>query len=764
MSFDTLKTQSLRNAFTIVEIYLDINDPALDSEFATQSDSYGTPKTTDDARAYTGVDFRVYRYSDQNIFGLSHFPGLEKATSNPPKIDPGKSIGFRANGKIELIDFESDDSFELPSPYNDRRVTGSHFKKLFSRNHLINRRLKIIRGYNPDSFDLNNCQVENYVIDDFTYPDRNGKVTIDFVDELILAESKKAKAPLVSKGELSSGITAGASSLTYTSIDPDEYGAVSATGYIAIEKEIIEYTVDTVTASGGALTLDTRAALGTSAKAHSAGETIQKVIYYDNENIIDIFTDLITNYTNIPASYIPTADWNALKADELSSYTLTRALFKPEDVKKLLNDLIRIAGLSMYVDVINQEIVIVPTPDFASPVITFDETQHIEQVPELRVRRMPKEQITRQTVYWDKFDPTEGNEDSNYRKIFQVIDGIVETDADEGVVSEAKPLKSEWTKNTTDDNQLMTNFCRRQVNRFSRTPIQATFEVDESYIGTVSGGRFWLGSIFELASQETPDAGLNPQTLTYQCIEIKPGRSVNKWSVTGLSYIASVPVEADLYIDEDKTDYLLTDELTTTEAREYTVVIASGVKVCASSTANAAFRQGTFFAGATLKLVNLGQILGYGGDGGDGGNAGPSGGSCVSGAGTNGLPGGDALDLTTDATIDNGFGLIYGGGGGGAGEDGECPLAAGGRGGGGGQGCINGGTGGNGGSGDTNGIDGQDGSISSPGALNGGAWGEDGGDGATATGGAGGKAIELNGNSATITNGNNSEQIKGDVS
>ena len=765
MSFDTKKAESLRKPFTIVELHLDINDPALDSTFALQSDSYGTPKTTDDPAAYTGVDFRVYAYADQAISGYGgHFPGLRNVISNPPKLEPGKDLGFRANATIELTDFVSDDSFELPSPYDDRRVTGSHFLKLFARNHLKNRRLKVIRGYDPDNFDLNNCQVEHYIIDSFTYPDRNGKVTIRAIDELILLERKKAKAPIVSKGELDADITTADGTLDYTSVDPDEYGAVSATGHVAIEKEIMAYTVSSVTATGGTLTL-TRGRFGTTSKNHSAGETIQKCIVYDDENIIDIITDLITNYTNIPASWIPTADWNTLKTGDLANYNLTRVLFKPEDVKKLLNELIQLAGLSIYADVVNQEIVILAFPDFATTVIDLNEDEHIEQGT-LKVRQRFDDQITRQTVFWDKADASESDEERNFTKKFQVINGIVEADADISNTSEGKTQKFSWLVNSTEDNQLATSYAQRQINRFSQVPVEVEFEIDQRYIGTVTGGRMWLGAIFSLTSSQIVDGGLNPIQTNFQCTSIKAANAkLDKWQVTGLSYTAAVPVDADLYITEDKTDYLLTDDLTTTEAREYVVVINSGVKICASSTANAAFRQGTFFAGATLKIVNLGQILGHGGDGGTGGSM-SSFPTCSAGTPSNGSAGSDALDLTTDATIDNGFGLIYGGGGGGSGRLASVcnsELSIGGNGGGGGQGCS-GGTGGAGGTGGTtNGATGPNGSISGPGS-NGGAWGEDGGSEGGASGGAAGKAIELNGNSVTITAGNNSEQIRGAVS
>lgn len=747
MTFDTLKSQASRKKFTLFEIYLDINDPALDSEFALQLDSYGTPKTTDDPRAYTGVDFKVYRYADQNVFGVDHFPGLVSVKTNPPKIDPGKSIGFRASGSVTIKDFVTNDSFELNSTYSARDVTGSHFKKMFARNHLYNRRAKIISGYNPNAYDSANTQTQSYLIDGFTYPNQSGEVTFNLVDELILTESKKAVTPNISKGELSAQLSAVATTLSFTTSITEEYGAVSATGYIAIEKEIIAYTVATSTT----MTI-TRAQFGTEAKLHESGETMQLCTYYNNENIIDIITDIITNYTNIPASYIPTADWAALKAGTLASYNLTRLIYKPVEVKKLLNELVTIAGLSMYIDVIENELVIVDVPDFASPVITFDETEHLE-MGSVRVKPAEKEQVTRQRIIWDKFAPTEGDEESNYRKKFQVSDLIVENPADTSLTSEGKPLKTEWLINSVDNNSIATNYCQRMVNRFSQVPLEISFEVDQKYINTIAGGRMWLGSVFSVLTNEIVDGGLNPVETTFQCIQIREGRDADKWQVTGLSYVSAAPPNADYYIDTDQTAYTLaTDPLFSpilSGAREYIVVINTGVKI------SSGFTQGTFPGGATLKLINLGGIYGSGGGGGEGGYyevEEPSYGPAGSGGG-----GGTALTLTTDVTIDNGFGQIFGGGGGAGGYIGSGTTS--GNGGGGGQGSPGGSGGAAGTTQGSSGTAGAAGTIGAPGG-NAGAWGSAGANN-SATGGAAGTAINSAGNTVTITAGNNSEQIKG---
>ena len=164
----------------------------------------------------------------------------------------------------------------------------------------------------------------------------------------------------------------------------------------------------------------------------------------------------------------------------------------------------------------------------------------------------------------------------------------------------------------------------------------------------------------------------------------------------------------DLYIDTNQVDFLLTDLLVTTEAREYIVVINPGVRITSSAVGNYAFDTGVLFAGATLKIINQGFIVGAGGAGGNGAI------ELTTTTSTAGLGGGDALNIQVDTTLDNLTGLVGGGGGGGggAGADDDTPPDGNGGGGGGGAG-DNAAAGGIG-----NGIanDGEVGSFNFPGA------------------------------------------------
>ena len=252
---------------------------------------------------------------------------------------------------------------------------------------------------------------------------------------------------------------------------------------------------------------------------------------------------------------------------------------------------------------------------------------------------------------------------------------------------------------------------------------------------------------------------------------------------------------------------------------DVTVTINSGVTVSSTSTGTAAFNTGSSWeASSTITIVNNGDIKGRGGDGASGLYGAPY----PPYSGSAGSAGGNALNITNNVTINNGSGNIFGGGGGGGASGvawtayiyyNNTGQAGGGGGAGGSSGGVNSGYYWYGAQTYTQGANGTAGSLSAAGAGGitntvsqfnpgdkstpsetvymysgaGGAGGTFGAAGSTGdtgsytgvvganhapgpgvtgggAGGAAGKAINLNGFSATFTAGNNGTQVKGAVS
>lgn len=782
MTFDALKAQSQRESCTIFEIDLDINDPTYDAEFALDQSSYGTPKTTDDVRAYKEGEFRTYRYSNERISNLDCFPYLQSAKSQPPKANPGIDIGFRASASISLKDFKSSDAFELTGLYADRRVTGSHFAKLFARNFIKNRPARIKRGYLVNGvYDAANFQTEHYIIDEYQGVSLNADVSFNLIDVLALTNGINAKAPETSNATLATIITTGTTSatinlesgLTAAEIE-DKFGANGAVGFMAIDSEYIKYTVTSATGVAPVVvSITTRATFGTAQADHEINTTVQRCIAYESEtNIIDIIDDLIRNYTDIDTSYIPTAKWSALKAGELANFGLINIIAKETEVKKMLNELIQIAGLTMYVDVVERKIKISATPNFDLPVITFNQVEHLE-LGTLRTTNKFDKLVTRQLVSWSPVDYSKEDQ-ANYANTFRVAAILEEDRSRLGTKNAGKDVVSRWLPNTTNGNQIAAGIAQRNVSRFSQIPTEVSFEVDSKYIGTVAGGRMWLGSVFavETVREVFCNGAFEPEVITCQCTSIVAGSKPDKWRVTGISYKANIPPNADYYINAgEHFNYVLSDNFDFSEAREYTVVVNTGA-VFGSTSTSPAFSQGTFASGATLKLILQGQIIGRGGSGGQGGSVYQEPGLCVVNDGDNGGNGSAGFSMSTNCIVDNTYGLIGGGGGGGAGSRGVCDISSGGVSGNGGcgaQGYLGGAAGAAGAAtgGSVPGDSGAAGAKNYAGSkvdcASGGELGENGQSVTGASGGLAGAAILKNGNTLVITGGNNATQIRGAI-
>lgn len=766
MSYNEMKRDPNRRSVKILELYLDINNPSID--FSSDPNSYETPKTTDDPNAFTGVDFRVYRYCDQNINNLQCFSTgqLNVGNQTTPRIDPSVSIGDRTTLTVSVNDFIDLDAYTLQGNYSSKSVKGSHFAKLISRNEIKGRRAIVIDAYLDEYGNYNDVDAKksHFIIDSITSPSLKGDVKISLSDALKLTNVDNKKIPEQNNGVLAFDIDSVVTSLTFTPSSNEEYGAIGATGYIAIKEEIMSYTIATATT----MTV-VRGQAGTQAEPLSAGDTIQLCEWGINKNIIDWF-EVFVDLSDIPPSYKDTVNWDALKTGGLSVYNLTRFIYKPTTIKDLLNELIVAGGLTVFVDVEEEKIKIDDVPVFDSPVKEFGLGDYQENT--FSFKENYKRQVTRQSVLWGNPDATNTDE-ANY-KGFEVR-SLVEADDSNGYVNAGKEIKTDWLLN---NDSIAAGIANREVQRYEIVPGNVSFETDAKNVGELENlEQMKIGAVFQF---EIPYyVALNPDGTTVtrlaQCTSISHLKNT-RYKIEGLSYRANIPANVDFYISQNKVDYTLSDdpEFNTLPdfaggvAREYVVVVNAGVLISASSTIIYAFSQGAFPAGSTLKIINAGEIIGAGGDGGRGGFAYWETGISPDPISQNGIAGkdaGHAFSMSTDCVIDNLTGL-FGGGGGGvtgsssqAGSDPNDMIA---------------GDGGDGGAGSTPGTGGLAGRAETPLNLIVGTEGVDGnklfsgflagnlGEDAV-FGGDGGDAIHTNGFNVTILAGNNSNQIKGDI-
>jgi hypothetical protein len=393
-----------REPLTIVEIDVDGCSLTFGSAPCTAALSvivkrkcYNTFATCRDVANYTRTTtHRTLRFAEARSNlpkGATIFPVVEgvseySATVNIAGSDSDLSaLGRRATVKVSLIDFPYHD--RLTDPYQAERVSGTaqndeagydpgargtFFGRLKTRwPHYAGRPLRVVNGYlSGGTFTATTTR--HYVITEMTGPDDNGAVTFDAADVLDLAKNDKAVAPKASTGSLSAGITNASSSLALT---PTGIGAAEypASGRALIGSEIVSYT-----RSGDVVTLTARGVARTAAASHSAGDTFQQVLRFENVRMDDAIRTLLVDYAGIDSAFIPTATW----ADEIDRWMpdvlLNGHIVKPTGVSTLVGEL-AVLGVSIWWDAATQLIGLKTSrPPSSDPVYDLTDEANIKEI------------------------------------------------------------------------------------------------------------------------------------------------------------------------------------------------------------------------------------------------------------------------------------------------------------------------------------------------------------------------------------------------
>jgi hypothetical protein len=360
------------------------------------------------------------------------------------------------------------------------------------------------------------------------------------------------------------------------------------------------------------------------------------------------------------------------------------------------------------------------------------------------------------TIYFTfgQVDPTKSLKDLN-----NFTQTIVRSDVDsinKYSSNQVKNVVSRWIPST--NKAIAQDAAQLLGRRFSDIPREITFSLD------AKDNRLNIGDTRAVTHRDTPDATGLPASVIYQ---ITSKQESKNFKYKGVEFIFGEELADDndlssdtILISIDEQDLNLRTRYeanigTPTGSTNAVFKIEQNVIVGSSSTSTPAIDTGSWPVGATVTIINSGFIVGAGGD------AGYTGTQAVS---EDGGAGGDALSLSYALTLTN-YGVVGGGGGGGASDQDGFPATfyyAGG-----------------GGAGNTAGLalsNSEPGTLESGGRSKewkqpegfiqyldgGGDLGEAGtANGATAQGGAAGKAIDLNGN--TLTYDANSD-IRGTVS
>jgi hypothetical protein len=443
------------------------------------------------------------------------------------------------------------------------------------------------------------------------------------------------------------------------------------------------------TRSGDVLTL-TRAQFNTTAADHKAEDLVQLVLSYVTQKPHDIAYDLLVNYSEIPASDIPKAEWDSLASSITELFTAR--ITEPTPVNDLLGELSEQAGFTLWPEVTTGQIKFAALRA-SSAVATISDDAYIVD-GSLTLKREDAKRVSQVWVYYGQRRPNEDIEERrNYASRLVVVDTDAEGEQQYGVPA-IREVFSRWIP--TGGRSVAEKVGSRIVAMFRDAPLEARFSVDEGRAAELG-----LANYVGLDVAEVQDDTGAKESRTLALVELEHGENVIAVRAQEVTFAAdSDDGVRRIFIENDSQNLNLRtvhDSLfaAPTGSEVVLVIIDNGVAVTSASTAQHALRTGSWPAGVDLTIENSGVIAGKGGQGGKGGDYSNLG----HGSPTSGSAGGPALLAEHAVSIDNANGKIYGGGGGGGGggaggSNNSSGDNAGGSGGGGGSGLGPGGAGG----------------------------------------------------------------------
>ena len=737
---------------------------------------------------------RTYRFIDlvtRPIELIDAYPSIKSVRYGSTQLQPGGKFSVRGKVTVVLQDFAHNDSnvddYRGERTF-DQEQRGTFFGKLKRRNQFyIGRPMRVLEGYLDEPFSLANFRTREYVIENITGPTADGKVTIEGKDVLALARDDRAKAPTASTFTLRSAMTAGQTTMLPQLGEAATIVLAASDKHFRIGEEIVligsESPTDTVNI--------TRAQGGTTAASHTIDDSIQECLTYEDEPVIDVIDDLLVNFANIPASFIPTTDWEAEETESLSGYDLETIISTPTGVTKLLQEICEITLIDLWYSDVDQEIKLKLQTPFTTVTETWDDDNNII-ADTIKVQDVSSRRLSRVLIYYGiRNFARDLTEPENYR----IVNFEIETDK-EGVNKyndeKVRTIFSRWFDSSNAVQVALTS--QRLLKLFGLTPIEVTFDIDAKDVETLQ-----TGDVYDLNTRVIQDVDGSQKTTRFQITETKPLSPGSRYRYKSMAFFQD-PTPDTLTITGNVTDYDLFVELGGPPGPvDVTLTINAAVDVDGTQ-GNDAITTVGMHPDSTLHLINNGDVRGHGGRGGGGGTASitsdwdpeifcfyfPSG----STSGGSGVAGGDAINVTiASITIDNTNGNIWAGAGGGGGGDFDIAsnVGKGGGGGGGGLGTDTAAGGALGqalenehgscpissfpgvaGTAGSTGAPGTGGSATGPagaGGDGGADWGDDGDVGLSGggAGGPGGFAVRLNGASIVWEGGNTAAKVKGDV-
>jgi hypothetical protein len=550
---------------------------------------FNTLKTCQDSANYlaTTTTLRFAEASAYRPLDIEALPIISSVSFSPGRLNPGEDLGERAVLKVSLRDMPHPDTGPGFDPYHAERGydpygRGTLLGKFRARQPWLRSRAQRWRlGFVGQALD--EMETRHFIVESIDGPSENGVTTITAIDPLKMLDGDRSMAPAISQGRLAADIDAVTTSaaLAPTGIGNAEY---PASGWLNIgDKEIVAFT-----RSADTLTL-TRAQLGTVAAEHKAQDKCQLVLRIVSQDPADIISDLAQDYAGVPADYIPLADWQTETAAFLRrEYTATIA--KPTPVTKLVAELMRQAGLTIWWDDLGAKIRLRVLRALTETDAHYDDS--LIRNGSFSRKEQPGKRISQVWTHFAQRNPIDGAEDkTNYASVEVVAD--LPNESNYGSPS-IKTVYSRWI--AAGGRSAATRTGELLIGRFADPPRLFSFSLQRRAQPDPV-----LGGFATLAWRSEQDASGAPEIVPVQLVKVTPSKDSFAIEAEEMTFLASgedldsrqITIDADAQNLNWRTlhDALYPDPV---DGDSVTCVIEAQAVVGSSSASQPSFQTGTW--------------------------------------------------------------------------------------------------------------------------------------------------------------------------
>ncbi|MBD3803555.1 MAG: hypothetical protein IE919_09995 [Thioclava sp.] len=468
--------------------------------------------------------------------GLSYvIPSLVSVSTQPAMInlaggnDNAQGIGLRAVCRLVFADHPHTD--RVVDPYIDGRSwdpmdrsRGSFWSRWIARNkYRQNIEIIVYEGYAGQT--LAQMVRRTYFLQAISYPDASGKVAIEGKDILARIEERKAQAPLASPGVLHLDIDAAVDSFEVANATEADY---PASGTLRIGDEVMTYSARAASANGLTISGVVRGTDGTAADDHSAEDTVQICLRFDNLRVDEALSLLFLGYSGIPASYLNTSAWASEVSDHLSLFRINGLVTEPTGVTELVSEIQIQSSCFIWWDERSALVNLKALRAVSGGIPLLTDADHL-LAGSFAISEAPKERVSQVWVYYDMRDPTGSVKAAkNYRTVSVFADL-----SSEGQDLYGEPSIRKIYARFLRSSGLADTVASKVITRFVDIPARARFQLD------AKDRDLWLGDAVRISHPLDVDPFGN--------------RRVRIWTITSAEEIS--PGEVVEYVAEDTTLY-----------------------------------------------------------------------------------------------------------------------------------------------------------------------------------------------------------------